>query len=250
MIIKRKKFLNKPEPPPIQKPVLSTEQTVEEQTAPILEPELIEEEPDIFDGFNFQDIDFSQRSERRRGDRRRGYRRIDDRNLISRAQEEAIIIKEQSSKEGYESGILRAEEELGELHNSLNEFFVYKDELYKKFSTDILDIAVCVAEKIIKREVASDKTILSGIVNDALESLAKGENKIILKVAPVDVEYAKELVPEILSTGQIEAKIYVTADKNVDEGSAVIETSNGLIDANISTQLGIIKESFKQISTN
>ena len=41
------------------------------------------------DIFDLDNIDFSQRQERRRGDRRRGYRRIDDRNLISRAQEEA-----------------------------------------------------------------------------------------------------------------------------------------------------------------
>ena len=54
-------------------------------------------EIDIFD---LDNIDFSQRQERRRGDRRRGFRRIDDRNLISRAREEADAIKESAIKEG------------------------------------------------------------------------------------------------------------------------------------------------------
>ena len=61
------------------------------------------------------------------------------------------------------------------------------------------------------------------------------------------MEYVKELVPELLSTGAVEAKIYVTAEKTVDEGGVIIETSNGLIDANITTQLNVLKEAFKQI---
>jgi flagellar assembly protein FliH len=206
-----------------------------------------EETQDIFAGFNFDEINFSQRAERRRGDRRRGYRRIDDRNLISRAQEEAIMIREQSSKEGFQRGIEEAHTALFGLKESLDEFFGYKDELYKKLTNDILEISLTVAQKIIKREVASDRTILNSIVQDALKSLAKDENKIILKVSPSDVEYTKGIVPELLSSGQIEAKIYVTGDNDVEEGSAVIEASNGVIDANIRTQLELIKEAFKQI---
>ena len=64
---------------------------VEPSTEPVAKPVEVEEKIDIF---NLDNIDFSQRQERRRGDRRRGYRRIDDRNLISRAQEEAEMIKE------------------------------------------------------------------------------------------------------------------------------------------------------------
>ena len=52
------------------------------------------------------------------------------------------------------------------------------------------------------------------------KTLAKDENKIILKVNPTDVEYAKELIPKLLSTGQFEAKIFVTGD-------IVSITSNG-----------------------
>lgn len=249
MIIKRKKFLEKKPEPKKPEPVHIEEmQEPEYESLPLAEPEpVVEEEPDIFEGFDFQNIDFNQRSERRRGDRRRGYRRIDDRNLISRAQEEAISIKEESAKEGYQEGINKAQKDVEELRDSLDNFFAYKNEMYEKLSGDILDIALCAAERIIKREVSADKTILEDIVYDALENLAKDENKIILKVAPADVEYTKEMVPELLQTGQVDAKIFVTADKTVDEGGVIIETSNGLIDANISTQLNILKEAFKQI---
>ena len=42
---------------------------------------------------DFENLGFEQRNEARRGNRRRGYRRIDDRKLISRAQEDSIRIK-------------------------------------------------------------------------------------------------------------------------------------------------------------
>ncbi len=208
---------------------------------------LSEDTSDIFAGFNFDEIDYNQRAERRRGDRRRGYRRIDDRNLISRAQQEAIVIKEQAVKEGFEKGLESANEAVSALKDEIERFFSYKEELYEQISGDILDISLKVAEKIIKKEVETDKKVLDSIVHDALKSLAKDENKIILKVNPTDVEYTKEIVPKLLSSGQFEAKIYVQGDKEVDEGSTVIETSNGIIDANISTQLELIKEAFKQI---
>ena len=52
--------------------------------------------------FDISEIDFNSRIERRQGDRRRGYRRIDDRSLVSRAQQEAINIKEHAKTEGYQ----------------------------------------------------------------------------------------------------------------------------------------------------
>lgn len=212
--------------------------------------EVIEEPPksdDIFEGFDFDKIVYNQRAERRRGDRRRGFRRIDDRNLISRAQQEAISIKEQASKEGFDKGLEKANETIDSLRDAIEDFFEYKDVMYEQISGDILDISLKIAEKIIKKEVETSKDVLDSMIHDALKSLAKGENKIILKVNPTDVEYTKEIVPKLLSSGQFEAKIFVVGNKDVEEGSVVIETSNGIIDANISTQLELIKEAFKQV---
>lgn len=249
MIIKRnkQKNINKPVQEELQPQALPREESETPEVVQQPVQEVQEDTSDIFAGFNFDEIDFNQRAERRRGDRRRGYRRIDDRNLVSRAQQEAISIKEQASKEGYEKGIEQAKEAIDSLKASIEDFFGYKDVVYDEITKDILDISIKVAEKIIKKEVESDKSVLESIVKDALKSLAKDENKIILKVNSTDVEYTKEIVPQLLSSGQLEAKIFVTGDKDVEEGSAIIETSNGIIDANIGTQLEIIKEAFKQI---
>ncbi|MBP7211914.1 hypothetical protein KBA27_03685, partial [bacterium] len=75
---------------------------------PVKKEEVVEQAPKV-DLTEIDNIDFAQRMERRRGDRRRGFRRIDDRNLVSRAQEEAGAIKDASAQEGYKEGIAKAQ---------------------------------------------------------------------------------------------------------------------------------------------
>ena len=48
------------------------------------------------------------------------------------------------------------------------------------------------------------------------------------------------VTPEIFSGNYFEAKITVIPDEKIKQGGVVVETSNGLIDATIDTQLAII----------
>ncbi len=200
----------------------------------------------INDQIDFDNIKFESRAERRQGSRRRGYRRIDDRNLISRAQEEAISIKEMAAKEGHKIGIESAKEDILKLNHSIQDFFLYKEELYKKISDGVLDISVEIARKIVNTEISTNKEILLNIINKVLIDSAKGENRITIKVKSEDVEYVKQHLPEILSNTQFEAKIIVISDDNIQQGGAVIETTNGIIDATIETQVEIITKAFRE----
>ena len=203
-----------------------------------------EEEAQIFDIDNF---DFLQREERRRGDRRRGYRRIDDRNLVSRAQLEAASIKEDAVKEGYNQGLAKAQEDINFLRESIKDFFAYKEEAMKAVSGDILEIALDVAQTIIKKEVEQDKEILLNTIVDILKSNAKADERITLKVSPDDAEFVKLSIPQMLSISQTEAKISVVAQENIDKGSVIVETSSGIVDASFKTQLDVLREAFKGI---
>ena len=213
------------------------------QVSPKVEEEK-EEEIQIFDVDNF---DFLQRDERRRGDRRRGYRRIDDRNLVSRAQMEATSIKESAVKDGYNQGLEKAQEDIAFLKESIKEFFDYKEKAMKEISKDILEIALDVAQTIIKKEVTQDKEILLNTVVDILKSNVKSDERVTLKVSPEDVEFVRVSVPEMLSISQTQAKISVIAQDNIEKGSVIVETSSGIVDASFKTQLDVLREAFKGI---
>lgn len=188
---------------------------------------------------------FKERQEKRRGDRRRGYRRVDDRNLISRAHEEASSIKEKAAGEGFEYGLKESKDKISTLNNAIADFLNAKEQAMQNATVDIADIAVKIAEKIIRTEVACDETIVLSIVSDVLKQIGKDESNIIIKTNPIDTQIVKENLPKIFPYGNAKARILVIDDNNVEWGSCIVETSNGMIDASFSTQLEILRKAFE-----
>ena len=189
-----------------------------------------------------ENLTFEQRQERRDGTRRRGYRRTQDRNIISRAQDEAVTIKEAAKQEGYQEGIAKAEKDIQEIREKLVDFFNTKEVVFDRFTTCIYDIAVEMAKRIIKKEIKDDKESTLTIIKGALEEVNKTENKITLKVMPQDVEIVRDKIPEYFKENYIEAKLSVVPDNSIKEGGVVVETSNGIIDATIETQIAIMEK--------
>lgn len=219
----------------------------EEQVVTAVEGESEAVEEQDIDLFDLDNIDFKQRQERRKGDRRRGFRRIDDRNLISRAREEANMIKEAAAKEGYEAGLQAAKFDIENIKSSLAEFLNAKQEVYNSIAPDILEISLDIAKKIIKKEMTEDPQILLDNIKDIMRGLSKDETKITLKVNPSQVAIIKQDVPEVAGSLGLEAKITVLSDENVMEGGCVVTTTNGVIDATIESQLAIISEVLKEV---
>lgn len=219
-----------------------TENNISQQIQPEPQKEITEE-----DLFSLDNIDFKQRQERRKGDRRRGFRRVDDRNLISRAREEADAIRESAVKEGYQAGMEQASEELQQIRETFAAFMNAKQEVYEQIAPDILEISVDIAQKIIKKEVSEDPQVLVNNIVDVLKSLSKDENKIALRVNPVQVDVVKQQVPEILTIAGLDARVSVLADEEVSEGGCLVTTSNGVVDATVETQLSVICEALKGV---
>jgi flagellar assembly protein FliH len=191
----------------------------------------------------FQSI--TERQERRRGDRRRGYRRVEDRNLISRAQEESNLIRENAAKEGFQIGIENAEDEIKNLKSAIAGMANAKDDAYRLYMNDISFIAIKVAEKIIKTEVACDETIVLRIISEVLKDIGKDENRIIIRTSPYDMYIVNEKMPEFFSFGGTKVKMYIEEDGSVDQGSCIVQTTSGQINANFSTQLEILQKVFE-----
>lgn len=216
-----------------------------------IQPELIVQPQktvdDDIDLFNLDNIDFKQRTERRRGDRRRGFRRVDERNLISRAREEADSIREASAKEGYEAGILQAREDIEALREAISVFMNAKQEVFEYIAPDILEISIDIAQKIIKKEITQDPQMILDKITEILKTLSKEETKINLKVNPSQVSILKQSIPDILSDAGLDARIIIVPDETVTEGGCVVITANGVIDATIESQISIIKEALKEI---
>lgn len=223
-----------------QHPVIK-EEVIQETPQP-----QIQQEPEI-DLFDIENIDFTQRQERRRGSRRRGYRRIDDRNLVSRAQEEAENIKKSAFEEGYRKGMEQASTDMEAFRNCFSEFMNAPKNVFEYIAPDILEISVDIAKKIIKKEVESDPQVLINTIVDVLKTVSKSEPKINIRVKPQAVQFIKDTLPNITYEYGIDAKVNIIADPSIEEGGCIFQTNNGIVDASIDTQLEIIKKAIEGI---
>lgn len=196
--------------------------------------------------FDVENIDFKQRQERRRGSRRRGYRRIDDRNLVSRAQEESENIKKSAFEEGYRMGLERSSEDLARFREEFVKFMSARKEVFEYIAPDIMEISVNIARKIIKKELESDPQIIINTITDVLKTVSKSEPKVIIRVKPQAVEFIKDILPNVTYQYGIESKVNIVADPAIEEGGCVFQTNNGIVDASIDTQLEIIKKALDE----
>ena len=223
----------------------------EKITEPEIEVETNVETEDVFedkiDLFNLDNIDFKQRQERRKGDRRRGFRRVDDRNLISRAREEANSIKEAAAKEGYEAGLNQAKADVEEVKNAITAFLGSEQKVFDYIAPSLLEISVDIAKKIIKKELQQDPSIILENISEVLKGLSREDTKITLKVNPSQVSMLKMEIPSLISDMGLDAKVMIVPDETIMEGGCVVTTANGVIDATIETQLSVISEALKGI---
>ena len=253
MIIKKKKQnIDKKQ----EKPQVFEEKIIEGQTATLEETPLpveevvesskvVEVQPPEIDLFDIENVDFTQRQERRRGSRRRGYRRIDDRNLVSRAQEESETIKKSAFEEGYRLGLEKAQADIQAFRENLSDFMNAKKDVFEFIAPDILEISVDIAKKIIKKELESDPQVLLNTIIEVLRTISKSEPKITIRVRPQSVQFIKDTIPNITYQYGIDTKINIISDPSIEDGGCILQTNNGIVDASVNTQIEIIKQALK-----
>ena len=190
--------------------------------------------------------ELKERQERRRGDRRRGYRRIEDRSLVSRAHEEAKIIKEQASQDGFKNGLQKADKEISDLQDAITSILSVKEEAYKYYQNDIVDIALEVAKKILNTQVQVAPETIIEITQNVIKEVSEDENKIVFIINPSDELILKDNLETNSAFKNKRATMSVQTDERVEKGSCKVITNSGQIDATFSSQLAIIKKAFEE----
>lgn len=186
------------------------------------------------------------RQERRRGDRRRGYRRMEDRSLVSRAHEEAKIIKENAQKEGFEEGVNSAKEEVAELKKAIDTILNIRQKAYEFYKNDIVFLALEIAKKILAEQVKVSPETVVEIASNVIKYLSKDDNSITVAVNSKDEEIMKKAIEEGKLKSKANVEFYIITDDKIEQGSCMVKTQSGQIDARFSSQFAIIKKAFEE----
>lgn len=186
-----------------------------------------------------------RRRKTRETDRRQGFRREEDHMLLTRAEEEAIAIKERAELQGFEAGLEKAQAEIEKLADQMTGFLTAREQALATVSDDLAQMAIAIAQSILKTEVACDEDLVLSLVRATIQRAGRGQKSVLIKVHPTDLSRVKEAM-KIESGLSASVEVLVLEDPTVDEGSCMVETQAGLVDARFSTQLEVL---YKMLTT-
>ena len=144
---------------------------------------------------------------------------------------------------GLELGIQKIKPLISSIKEALIQLNAIRDETYLQLEKEVVELALAIAQKVICREIATDKET---VVCIAKEALAKVDDpgKIIIKMNPSDLQFINETKYQLSNLTADVNNVTFEAEENIQSGGCIIETELGEIDARIEKQLQAVKESF------
>jgi len=115
-----------------------------------------------------------------------------------------------------------------------------RDRLFHAVEQEVVELALAVAARILRREAQMDPLLLTGAVRVALGQLS-GSTQVTLKVPAAELDLWREamaLLPNLA------LKPTVVAGEGMRVGDCQVETALGSVDLGIRTQLGEIERGF------
>jgi len=152
--------------------------------------------------------------------------------------EEGRDLGRQDATRKFEQQLARAGRALAEAAEQLA---ARKARMLAEARQDLVRLALAVAEKVLRRELAADPDACARAVEAAVE-LAGRASRLTIRVNPADLELVRSVAPQLVARLAGQAEVQVVADEQVENGgcrlAAFRETGQpSEIDATIRTQL-------------
>jgi flagellar assembly protein FliH len=161
-------------------------------------------------------------------------------------------VEDSSAQQGYEKGLAEGEARArasyektlaglrAQFPETLREFATQREGYFRRVESEVVQLALSIARKILHREVQMDPLLLTGIVRVALESLNDG-TQVRLRANPEEISFWREYFSR---STDISPAPELMGDASLDAGSCVLETDLGSTHISLETQLKEIEQGF------
>ncbi len=159
--------------------------------------------------------------------------------------EEAQAQIEAAYKEGVETGINQAEEDYGSavkaLANICNQLNILQETIIRNSSSEFLDFALAIAERIIRFSVSQQDETIVATVKEALQRAIRSE-EFTIYLHPDDMAIIEAKSAEIVNEVSGLDNILLKNDSSIERGGARLESDNCTIDATVASQFATIRD--------
>lgn len=168
---------------------------------------------------------------------------------LKQTREKALFIEKeafekgfaQGEKDGLELGKRRVEATVQQLHHLLQEITRQREDLYQTFEREMLQLAFSIARKVIHHEVTLKEEVISATLREAFRHVSD-RRKVAVHVHPIDYQYLMTH-PDHFPFASGEEGIKVMEDPSITRGGCLLETSFGVTDATLESQVDEIVSS-------
>ncbi len=151
---------------------------------------------------------------------------------------------EEGRKAGREAGLSACREATATLAAGLEsmaaELASRRATLLKEAERDLLDLAIRIAERIVRREISADKQAAGRALLEAV-SLVAERSRITVRVNPADRSAVEEVHAELHRRFAEIEDLQLVGDEAVERGGCRVVTATGEVDMEVATQIERIR---------
>ena len=168
---------------------------------------------------------------------------------VQQAYEKGFIDGQEVTRDMFSDELLRHQQWVRHFDTLSNKLRAsYTNEL-KKLEEMIISLGIMAAEHILQSEVTNNSEI---VINQVKKSIYEAESDTIFKISihPDNIDILNQVKSSLINSSANNAQIELVADSSIDKGGCVLDTSAGIIDARLSTQLNVIKTKLSDLPQN
>ncbi len=153
--------------------------------------------------------------------------------------------KQGGYNQGLSEGKAAAQQVIDQIQPILTEINQTKNQIYISAEKDILELAMAIAGKLVGDLALNHRELVLDTIKKSLPLLLE-KSKLTIKVSPQQEDFIKEQFDDILEMDSDLKEITIEADRRINRGGCVLETSSGRIDARIDKQLEVLTSALKK----
>jgi len=138
----------------------------------------------------------------------------------------------QGERAGNEASATRAEAMLRRLTHTLEDLVRLRSDMIRKTEREVVQLAMAVATRIVRREIGLDRELLVAMARVALDRLGDNASARI-RLHPEDYAAVGRLGSACVDGGAVQ----VVSDPGIHRGGCVVESDFGLIDISVDAQV-------------
>lgn len=180
--------------------------------------------------------------------------RTEQQAIISEAYEKSNNILENSRKKGYKQGVSEGRDAgLRTVDNLVEEVKQIKQNVLsgrktvaKELEEQIVELIISCVKKVLNHELEKNHKLLLNLIENGIEKCTYTDS-LIIRVGENDYETVNSSKNKIYIMTEGIDNIEIKKDPALEDGSIIIETVSGTVDASLQTQITQIEQMFYEI---